>query len=1136
MDRATAARIRYGIVLLRRYLADDPVGDTRDLVHAQGLFEKVLADLPEEDNDRPWVLHNSATVWYQRFKASGAIDLLGRALARQEEALARAAKDDEDLCVMQVSLAVMLCGDVLGGQRREELDRAVALVRDAAEAAVRHPHRPVLLANIALVLLSHPLVDLDEVDRLTRAAANDLPAGKPESVKLNALRGRALHRRFLSRGALTDLKEAITAAERAVDAAPAHGPLRVDALLLLAAARQSRWRLTGSADDLAAAVDLRRAATAASPAPSQLPDLHSGLCAALRDRYERHADPADLDAALTAGRAGLRASGSYPSTQACCLGNLSGAYRTRFERTRRPDDLGRAVRLAREAVAATLPDDSDRPRWLGVLTLALLRDFGFRRDPDLVDEAIQVSRDAVSAAPPDHPLRAPLLANAANVLRARHEWTGDLADLNEAVALARDSVNATDPRDTGRSRRQTGLAAALLRRFEAAGRRTDIDEAVRIGQAAVTGCPEGHPERAGLLANVGVALYRRFEAEGHETDLDNCLKSSIAAVENTPAGDPDRPRRLSQLVAPLRERYLLSGVERDLEAAVAAAQSSVRLLGDGDTHFNLGMALRLRYERDNVAGVSNDAHRTSAIAAFAASARSTGTAPLIRAAAARYEAQLCVEAGDWVAADGAYGRALQLLPVLVGRHLGWDSRHRTLARLVGLGADAAAVAVRLKDPERAVLILEQTRGILIGQSIEQHRDVQDLRRADHSLADEFGRLGALLATDTAASTEFEADPASLADPAAARRDAVARWENLIDRIRRTVPGQERFLAPPEFGELLAAAAGGPVVIVNVSRFRCDALIVRETGVVPRSLPALTRDELNNRVPEFVAATAANDEDTNAVLRRVVDWLWGTVAEPVLTALGPLPERVWWMPTGALSALPLHAAASSEPGGPAVFDQVVSSNTTTLRALIDARSRLADPHPDPGAVVVAITETPGHRRLPRAAVEAGAVRELVGSQAKLLHDECATRSSVLSALRDAVRAHFACHAVADLVDPASSALLLADGPLSVRDVAALAKLDRSLAYLSACTTALSEGLLADEGIHVASGFQLTGFRNVIGTLWRIDDDTAGEIAEGFYRLLQGGQEPAVALHGAVREVRARHPSSPALWGAFVHMGA
>jgi CHAT domain-containing protein len=95
---------------------------------------------------------------------------------------------------------------------------------------------------------------------------------------------------------------------------------------------------------------------------------------------------------------------------------------------------------------------------------------------------------------------------------------------------------------------------------------------------------------------------------------------------------------------------------------------------------------------------------------------------------------------------------------------------------------------------------------------------------------------------------------------------------------------------------------------------------------------------------------------------------------------------------------------------------------------------------------------------------------------------------------------------------------------VRDIAALPRMYRRLAYLSACMTALSDGLLVDEGMHVASAFQLAGFRAVIGTLWRIDDSAAEEIAKSFYTSQKAGQSVAMSLHDAVRALRERYPGN------------
>ena len=74
------------------------------------------------------------------------------------------------------------------------------------------------------------------------------------------------------------------------------------------------------------------------------------------------------------------------------------------------------------------------------------------------------------------------------------------------------------------------------------------------------------------------------------------------------------------------------------------------------------------------------------------------------------------------------------------------------------------------------------------------------------------------------------------------------------------------------------------------------------------------------------------------LLEVLAWLWDVVAAPVLEYLGytaPLDpdtggRRVWWIPTGPLSALPVHAAGHHLAGTDTVLDRVVSSYTPTVR--------------------------------------------------------------------------------------------------------------------------------------------------------------------------------------------------------------
>jgi CHAT domain-containing protein len=137
------------------------------------------------------------------------------------------------------------------------------------------------------------------------------------------------------------------------------------------------------------------------------------------------------------------------------------------------------------------------------------------------------------------------------------------------------------------------------------------------------------------------------------------------------------------------------------------------------------------------------------------------------------------------------------------------------------------------------------------------------------------------------------------------------------------------------------------------------------------------------------------------------------------------------------------------------------------------------------------------------------------------------------------AHFACHGTSDPEDPSNSRLLLHDHEMAPFTVASLAsiRLDHArLAYLSACETAFATKLL-DEGIHLASAFQLAGYPNVVATLWNVNDLAAARIADDFYgNLAADSANAASALHQAVRTLRNELPGTPSLWAAHIHVGA
>jgi len=120
-----------------------------------------------------------------------------------------------------------------------------------------------------------------------------------------------------------------------------------------------------------------------------------------------------------------------------------------------------------------------------------------------------------------------------------------------------------------------------------------------------------------------------------------------------------------------------------------------------------------------------------------------------------------------------------------------------------------------------------------------------------------------------------------------------------------------------------------------------------------------------------------------------------------------------------------------------------------------------------------------------------------------------------------------------VTPSESRLILSGGALRVREITAV-RGAAELAYLSACETAAGSARLPDEAIHIGTAFQLAGFRNVIGTLWRVPDRCARDTAAAIYDRL-GRCQPARAVNLAARRQRDAYRANPYEWAAFIHSG-
>lgn len=355
-----------------------------------------------------------------------------------------------------------------------------------------------------------------------------------------------------------------------------------------------------------------------------------------------------------------------------------------------------------------------------------------------------------------------------------------------------------------------------------------------------------------------------------------------------------------------------------------------------------------------------------------------------------------------------------------------------------------------------------------------------------------------------------------------------------------MPGFHNFLLPPTEDELMAAADPDPIVVINLSSYRYNAFLVQRTQIRVLELTTLTLQEVQERIQGVSSSLTSSSYITS-----LLEWLWDTISHPVLEALSftkpPLDSnwpRVWWIPTGVLSQLPLHAAGYHTRGSTeTVLDRVMSSYTSSIKSLIFGRRHHIRQSVGPlsdHALLVAMRETPGlspSQVLPYAEIEVDMLNDLCPSLRLKPIMTARRKDNVLKHLQGCKIFHFAGHGQSDPAEPSQSRLLLEDwttDPLTVGDLRDY-KLQENppfLGYLSACSTgANTADRLADEGIHLVSAFQLAGFRHVVGTLWEVSDRHCVDVARVLYETLrdEGMTDVAVCrgLHHALRELRAGH---------------
>ncbi|CAH0053903.1 unnamed protein product [Clonostachys solani] len=1097
-----------GIRLQTRYAA---TSSEEDLDESIQVGREALNIAVEGHPYRPVIVYSLGIALKNKYLRTGALETLLESIGIQQQVIESIPRDSPDMPGLVGSLANSIGGKYVRFGVAEDLEKTIQLITEALYLAPEnHIDRVGWISNLGArfrdkFLRTGLTTDLDEAIETMQRAANLVPEGHPIKATTLSNLGLGLIDRYRQADSMADLDAAIDFMRVAVETTPDNQVDWITYSSNLGGALVDRYERTAAVTDAREALRFLQDASDASRRDSQARIiLLSKLAVALRQIYLKSGSTSDLEESLQMSRRALQETPEDDPNWAVAANNLSLALGDVHARNDTVADLEESIRIGRAALDATPKDLPLWPQRASKLSIRLgerSSKLGATRD----DSAVQSGQESLNATHEHHSRRAHRLNNLGMQFRERYRRTGSMADIDESIKACKDAVQAISDDSPNRAMWFSSLSASLLEKHLRSESLDDLDES--IGRPlAVARLPKQHWPLLGI----------EFQRTKAESDIEESIQSIRRAISVTQLDHAALPSFLFNLGSSLHNRYKYNtgpGALPDLDEAIDLGRQAVAATSSNKSGYvATGVGTDLDEAISYQEGTLNECDARS----------------IDRVTAGREIIRCCAIRAEWQRAYEAAKVAIPIVSKLTIRSLEISDKHYQLGQIAGLASDAAAVALHAgKLPLVALGFLEQGRGVLATSLEELRIDLLKLKEIYPDLAEQFVRLRDELELPISReSSPLSVEGGTFSQQAQATRrfETGIKFDNLITEIR-SMSGFEEFLAAPNEGAVRSAAKDGPIVVINISDYRCDAILIEPHVVRSIPLPDLSTADITSR-------TLIGNPGGPKALK----WLWDTVTKPALTELGFTQpqfcrdELATYMVDS--HRFPIHAAGYHYKGScQTVLDRVMSSYASSVKAMIYSRERPRMKSSDSMQVVlVAMENTPEHTSLPFTVEEVAGVHDVCASMASKVIEPAPNKKSIMASLSDCDIFHFAGHGHSDSMIPAQSYLCLQDwktDQLTVETLLATNIRQRSpfLAYLSACGTGqIRDDKSWDESIHLISGFQLAGFRNVIGTLWEVNDQLSADMArityEGLKRWGMVDRSVCLALHCASIKLRDR----------------
>ena len=1134
-------------------------------------FKEQMEMTPAEQADLPTV-RDLVGSFSRRFGDSRDLDDLSEAIKYQELALQLTPDGHADLPTRLSNLGLSFLRRFENTVDLKDISAAINYQQRALQLTpVGHANLPTRFNNLGSSFLQRfeqngDLNDVSEAIKYQQRALQLIPDGHANLPAWLSNCGLSFLRRFNHAGNLIDISEAITYQQRALKLTPDGHPDLPTWLSNLGLSFSRRFEHTGDLNNLSEAIKYQERALQLTPAGhADLPTKLCNLGVSFLRRFEHTTgDLNDISEAIKYHQRALQLTSEGPAKLQTWLNNLGVSFVCRFGHTGDLNDISEAIKYQQHSLQITPDGHSELPTGLSNLGVSFLRRFEHTGDLNDISEAIKYKQRALQLAPAGHAHLPTWLSNLGVSFSRRFERTGDLNDVSEAIKSHQRALQLTPDGHAKLPNWLSHLGISFSRRFKCTGDLNDISEAIKYQQRALQLIPDEHAKLPDWLSNLGISFSLRFEHTGDLNDLSEAIKYQEHALRLTPDGHAKLPNWLSNLGLSFLRGFEHTGDLNHISNAIKYYRRAVQLTPAGHADLpnrlnSLGLSFSHHFECSGDLQCFADAESN-----YRLSATSSIGPPSVRLLAAkRWAALIRMSLVPSSHLLDAHACIIELLTLVSGLETTVQRRHETLVDSSQLSTAAAAAALSLGHPDKALEWLVEGRCIIWNQINQLRTPVDELRAHDRALADRFSAVSMELevagsrsesrtiSSETSLVTE---DKISLEEQAGKHIKLAKERDQLLVTIRN-IPSFEDFLRPKKCADIIRdLPEEGTSVIINIHEDRCDALALVAGANEPMHIPLPKfsykeaeclakglQDYLHHCGVISRKIMLLKDSNNPSVcgidLADVLSVLWSKVVLPILESLrlnlvclllsrilmislmsylqepnskpcAKAMPRIWWCPTGPLAFLPIHAAGiyirSKGIATQCLADFAVSSYIPTVDALLKTQKSVENHAEAPtGLLIVSQPNTPKQLPILGAADEANRIAgqlEKRGIPSLTLVDQSGTIKSVSDAMASFSCIHLACHAMQNTTSPLKTSIFLYDGPFELSEIMKKNLPNSDFAFLSACQTSTGDRNLPEEVVHLAAGMLAAGYRSVVGTTWSIADVHGPEIAEYFYESL------------------------------------